>query len=133
MPIEEVLVGENVLAQDIETGELSYRPVLVTTVRPPLPTIGVKVAGEELLVSRGHPFWVSGSGWRMTKELKVGNKLHTPRGSIVVLGLEERSNYPTYNLVVAGFNTYFVGQSQILVHDNNIRGATSTIVPGLPK
>ncbi len=36
----------------------------------------------------------------------------------------------TYNLVVADFSTYFVGQQGILVHDNTPRRPTQAVVPG---
>jgi Pretoxin HINT domain len=131
--VEKLLVGEYVLSQDALTGELGYRPVMATTVRPPARTLAVKLAGDEILVTRGHPFWVAGSGWRMAKELKEGDLLHTPAGACAIERIEERSEYPTYNLVVAGFDSYFVGKNQVLVHDNNIREATPTVVPGLAR
>jgi len=133
IPVEKLLIGENVLSQDAITGELAYMPVVATTVRPPARTLAVKLADDEILVTRGHPFWVSGQGWRMAKELKEGDLLHTPSGARAIERIEERSEYPTHNLVVAGFNSYFVGKSQVLVHDNNIRAATPTIVPGLAR
>jgi len=34
--------------------------------------------------------------------------------------------------VVDDFNTYFVGQTGLLVHDSVYRRATTAIVPGLP-
>jgi hypothetical protein len=36
-----------------------------------------------------------------------------------------------YNLVVADFNTYFVGETGVLVHDNTPRTPTRATVPGL--
>lgn len=133
IPIEKLLVGESVLSQDAVTGELSYRPIVATTIRPPSPMRAIHLDGEEILVTRGHPFWVSGAGWRMAKELKQGDVLHTARGACPIESIDERSNYTAYNLIVAGFDTYFVGKNQVLVHDNNIRGATPTIVPGLTR
>ena len=37
----------------------------------------------------------------------------------------------TYNLIVADFHTYFVGEGKILSHDNTIREPTVALVPGL--
>ena len=37
----------------------------------------------------------------------------------------------TYNLVVADWNTYFVGRGKLLVHDITLPGPTTTEVPGL--
>jgi len=95
--VEKLLVGEEVLSQDTETGELAYRPVMATTVRPPASALALKFADDEILVTRGHPFWVSGAGWRMAKELKAGDLLHTPDGACVVEQVDERAEYPTYN------------------------------------
>ncbi len=36
-----------------------------------------------------------------------------------------------YDLIVADFNSYFVGQNRVLVHDNNLRQVTTATVPGL--
>ncbi len=36
-----------------------------------------------------------------------------------------------YNLVVADFHTYFIGEAKILVHDNTIHQPTDVVVPGL--
>ena len=41
------------------------------------------------------------------------------------------SEAEAYNLVVADFNTYFVGETGILVHDNTPRLPTRATVPGL--
>ena len=38
-----------------------------------------------------------------------------------------------YNLIVADFDSYFVGDSAILVHDNTPRQPTSAVLPGLVK
>jgi hypothetical protein len=67
----------------------------------------------------------------MTKELSVGGRLHTPSGSIAISSIDEAKIEKTYNLVVANFNTYFVGEDRLLVHDNTLRQPTQMIVPGL--
>ncbi len=36
-----------------------------------------------------------------------------------------------YNLIVADFDSYFVGVAGILVHDNTPRRPTAALVPGL--
>ena len=46
---------------------------------------------------------------------------------------EEPRPEQTYNLVVADFNTYFVGPEKILTHDVTERRPTRSIVPGLPR
>ena len=131
MPIEQVHVGECVLAQDPESGELAYKPVMATTVRPPSPLIEIHVAGETIQATRGHPFWVDGIGWQMAKELKAGQYLHTTHGPAAIESAKEEEEAQCYNLIVADFNTYFVSDAQVLVHDNNLRQVTTATVPGL--
>jgi hypothetical protein len=136
--IEKVKVGDCVLAQDIESGELAYKPVLATTVRKPRPRIRVGLGNESIIATPSHPFWVLGQGWRLTKQLAVGDRLHTPTGAVIVDRLEKLPALPepagsTYNLVVADFNTYFVGDRGILVHDNMPRAPTAALLPGLVK
>jgi hypothetical protein len=43
----------------------------------------------------------------------------------------EAESVETFNLVVADFNTYFVGESGVLVHDITPRRSTAAVVPGL--
>ena len=60
------------LAQNATTGELTYKPVIARTERPPSPLRTITVDGEEIEATLGHPFWVVGVGWRMAKELEDG-------------------------------------------------------------
>ena len=124
-------VGDSVLAQDPDSGELTYKPVLATTVRPPSTTIEIKTDEATIRATRGHPFWVDGIGWQMAKELKAGQNLHSPRGPVQIQTARQHSEAVCYNLVVADFNSYFVSNAQVLVHDNNLREVTTAIVPGL--
>jgi hypothetical protein len=89
------------------------------------------VGNDKIRVTRGHPFWVSGKGWQMAKELKVGQLLHTAKGSAMLESAKEDGEAICYNLVVAGNNDYFVGNSHLLVHDNNLRVPTLSTLPGL--
>ena len=103
--IEKIRVGDVVLSQDIETGELAYKPVLRTTIRPVERLLKIQVGNDTLETSGGHLFWVSGHGWSQSRELESGNSLHAIEGSIPVTGIESGSEAQTYNLVVADFNT----------------------------
>jgi hypothetical protein len=153
MAIEEIKVGDRVLAQDPETGELAYKSVLKTTVRPPaaMMTLSVqspkprspRLASEDLIAenltgsesfvsTKGHPFWVNDKGWQMTKNLEPGNRLHTVTGSVAVQSLDEADSVEAYNLVVDEFHTYFIGNTHVLVHDNSFARPLLNSVPGLP-
>src|SRR6202022_3254598 len=75
-PIETIKMGDAVLAQDPETGELAFKAVLGTSIRPASPMISVRVEDETIISTRGHRYWKEGTGWRMAKSLKPGDALH---------------------------------------------------------
>lgn len=131
VPIESLRPGDRVLAQQQDTGELAYCVVLRTTLRPPTKVLRLHMVGDEIAATAGHPFWVNGKGWRMAKELAPGDLLHGLSGATPLDRVEAIPDQPAHNLVVEGFNTYFVGQSGLLVHDNEFREPTRSIVPGL--
>ena len=57
--------------------------------------------------------------------------LHTANGPARVTQVDKGANAQTFNLVVADFNTYFVGKQKLLSHDNTVRQPTNVVVPGL--
>jgi hypothetical protein len=130
-PIESLELGDLVLAQNVESGELKYKPVIARTVRPPGELLQFSIGREQIRSTRGHPMWVTGLGWRMAKELEKGAVLHSVAGTTRVDHVEAADIAEAYNLVVADFNTYFVGASGILVHDNLPRKSTQATIPGI--
>ena len=114
-PIEQLHIGDMALTKDIDTGELTYKPIIRTTVREPKPLVTIDLGPEQITATGGHPFWVSGPVGSVHGELEPGQRLHTPTGSIEIESVTEADERETYNLVVDGFHTYFVGHSQLLV------------------
>lgn len=132
VPIEQVRVGDRVLSQDSETGEVAWQVVLQTTKRPPEATLAVKTQDGELEATAGHSWWVAGNGWLRTKQLRKGMTLHTLKGTTRIESVEEKPQpVATYNLIVDGFHTYFVGKERILSYDNTELKGTLRTVPGL--
>jgi hypothetical protein len=133
VPIESVKVGDRVLSQDPKTGELAYKVVIRTTAAPPTSgMVRATVEGEAITMTRGHVVWVDGKGWQMAKDLKTGDLAHGIRGAMPIEQTEALApELVVYNLVVADFNTYFVGDNAVLVHDITYRRPTRAIVPGL--
>jgi pretoxin HINT domain-containing protein len=130
-PIETLEIGDLVLSQDVNTGQLAYKPVIGRTVRPPSSIVKISVGGEEIQATRGHPFWVAGAGWRMAKEIGEGDVLHGVTCAPRTEAVEPVIDAEAFNLIVADFSTYFVGESGVLVHDNTPRKPTRATVPGL--
>jgi hypothetical protein len=130
-PIESIQAGDMVLSQHPDTGELAYQAVLGTTVRPSGPLVEVQVGSERFRTSGGHLFWVAGDGWVKARQLKSGAPLHGQRGTVPVRAVDTGNEAETYNLIVEGFHTYFVGEGKLLSHDNTVRRPTQCTVPGL--
>jgi hypothetical protein len=131
--IETIRVGDRVLAQNIDTGELAYKPVLRTTVRPARQLVRLQIADETIDATSGHRFWVAGEGWTKARDLKPRALVHTVRGNASVTSAEPGPTEETYNLVVDGFHDYFVGRTGMLVQDSPLPQPTNTIVPGLTR
>ncbi len=131
--IEKIKVGDRVLAQHADTGELAFKPVLRTTVRPKSELVHLEADGASFNASGGHPFWVSGRGWLKARELEPGMSLHGVTTTAAVRSLGSGPSDVTYNLIVADFHTYFVGSSKLLSHDNTVRRPAVAGVPGLSK
>ena len=72
-------------------------------------------------VTTNHPFYVEDKGWVAAGDLEIGDVLYTVDGDAVeVTDIEiERLAEPVnvYNRDVADFDTYFVGEYGILVHN----------------
>jgi hypothetical protein len=128
--IETLRIGDRVLAQDPATGELTYKPILATSKTPSAKLLRVTTSQGTVRLTRGHPFWIVGKGWRMAKELSVGDRIHGLQGGASVTAISEEPEESVYNLNVADFATYFVGDAQLLVHDFSIRLPIRAVLPG---
>jgi hypothetical protein len=130
-PIETLRMGDFVLSRNVESGELAYKPVLGTTVRPPRPIVKLSAGDEQIFATLGHPIWVAGAGWRMAKELSSGDVLHGVNEPVRLSAATPAEDDVAYNLIVADFSTYFVGNAGILVHDNSPMRPTAVALPGV--
>src|SRR5579863_295959 len=131
--IETIAVGDRVLAQDVETGELAYKPVLRTMLRPPKELRALRFNDETIVTTPGHRFWCSGSGWVKSRDLESQSRLHTVTGNTPVWKVKRGETAETYNLVVADFHTYFVGKAGLLGQDVLPPRGTDKVVPGMSR
>ncbi|MFE5330229.1 RHS repeat-associated core domain-containing protein [Embleya sp. NPDC056575] len=137
-PIEDVLIGDEVLATDSSTGEQKPEPVVAL-----IDGVGAKdlvrltvedgERGAEIITATaGHPFWVPELGkWVKAADLEVGQRLRTSSGTwIPISAVEKWSAYQrVHNLTVADLHTYhpLAGQTPLLAH--NCGGLSSTWQP----
>lgn len=130
--IETLQPGDRVLSRDVDTGELQFKLVIAKTLQAPSSLVKLGIGDEEIVATKSHPFWVSGKGWKMAKELAIGDVLHTLHGpQSVTTAAALPVPQETHNLVVQDFSTYFVGDTAALVHDVAYWKPTTTIVPGM--
>jgi hypothetical protein len=132
--IELIHIGDMVLCQNPQTGELAYRPVIETTLRPPSPTVNLTVNDETITATLGHRFWINGRGWEMARLLKSDMPLHSLDGRVELSAAEPckpGEEIEAYNLGVDEFHTYVVGKSRLLVHDNSCPRPTIAAIPGM--
>ncbi len=130
-PIETIQVGDLVLSQNVESGELGLKPVLTTTVRPPMPTLRMLTEAGEIQSTAGHRWFVPGKGWLMTKELQTDMLLHNASGTTRIVNMiADPLEQKTFNLVVDEYHTYFVGPERVLSYDNSELQPTLRAVPG---
>ncbi len=131
VPIDKIRVGDLVVSQDVESGELSLKPVLRTSMRPVSPTKYLLFGDQGIRATLGHNWWVAGKGWVKTKDIEAGMLIHTSTGTVKIDSIEEDKPIDTFNLIVADTHTFFVGESRVLSYDGSELLPTFQAVPGL--
>jgi RHS repeat-associated protein len=132
--IEDLKVGEEVLATDPETGDTRTRKV--TNIRSDkggkdLVTLTVDPDGKDGKAKPGkvtstaaHLYWLPDAGkWVEADQLEPGMWLQTSAGTwIQITAIDDsRRSERVHNLTVSGVHTYYVaaGATTVLVHNNN--------------
>ncbi|MFD5098101.1 polymorphic toxin-type HINT domain-containing protein [Streptomyces albidochromogenes] len=127
--IEDVKIGDEVLATDPETGETGPRKVTRLIVTEDDKhfnqlTIETDDGPKKLSATHEHPFWSpSEKQWVEASKLRPGMTLLTDDGSTVHVRANRAfdKHARTYNLTVDDLHTYYVlaGQTPVLVHNSN--------------
>ncbi|MFJ8189393.1 polymorphic toxin-type HINT domain-containing protein [Streptomyces sp. NPDC096094] len=127
--IENIQIGDEVVATDSETGETRLRKVtrLIVTEDDKYfneLTIETPTGPEKLTATHEHPFWVPEIGaWVEARNLAAGMTLRTPDGTTVrvISNRAYTKHARTYNLTVDDLHTYYVlaGATPVLVHNSN--------------
>lgn len=135
-PIEEIEIGDMVLASDPGSGETIPKlvtGVIYTRIDKEFVDLGV-ISGDGLEVittTSRHPFWSeSEREWLDAAALKPGMTLRVDDGSVAIVGSTRpySEKRDTYNLSVADLHTYYVlaGRIPVLVHNSNCEGPILT-------
>ncbi|NDZ64160.1 sugar-binding protein [Streptomyces cyaneofuscatus] len=127
-PIEDVRIGDKVLATDPKTGETSVKTVtaeLADTGLKNLVTITLAIEGKEVSITAtdGHPFWVPAlNSWITAGNLTAGQALKTTSGKTFQITSirHTKQQADVHNLTIADLHTYYVlaGETPVLVHNS---------------
>lgn len=132
-PIEDLEVGDEVLATDPETGKTAPQKVTAEILGEGFKNL-VKITIEDqqgnnqtVTATDKHPFWIPDlRRWAEAATLKPGQWLRTSAGTLVQIKAIQRwtQTARAHNLSVTGPHTYYVlaGETPVLVHNCNTGG-----------
>lgn len=125
--IEDVEVGDQIVATDPQTGKTKNRVVAGTILTKDDEhfvdlTIGTDSDSTSLTTTANHPFWSPSEGkWVLASDLTPGMTLRTAQGAIVEITATRAftKRLITHDLTVTGTHTYYVlaGATPVLVHN----------------
>jgi hypothetical protein len=118
-PIESIAVGDQVLTQDPRTGALGYQPVIDAPRNEPDHLFKIEFGSEEIKATGIHRFWNAGRGWVGARDLKPGDVVRALGRVATVNSVKPAGVEPVFNLKVLQAESYFVGATGLLVHDNS--------------
>ncbi len=126
VPIEQLREGDDVVAHDQATGEVSTYPVVTVFARSVKALVDVELRGadgrtEVIRSTPEHPYWSPLRGWVEAADLQPGETLASASGQTLwVLATAPMSvaEATVYNLEVDRAHTYFVGEHRALVHND---------------
>ena len=126
--IGQLAIGDQVLARDELTGETVFKPVValiagsereIWEMKVETTDTTGRVQREPLGTTGEHPWRTATGVWLETNDLSPGTELVSADGDrvVVITALKTDRIEPTYNFEIEGFHAYFVGESQLWVHN----------------
>ena len=119
--IDEIEVGDKVWAYDIFTGETALKEVTKVYVHEVDEILHLYTSCGDIDTTTNHPFFVIDRGWVAAGDLVEGDEIYLLDGTAAYVTGSEIEKLDeailVYNLEVADFNTYFVGDDAVLVHN----------------
>ncbi len=119
--IENISEGDEVLAENPETGEKGVKRVVQTFVKQTYNLVHIYVEDEEIVTTSEHPFWEMNREWCSAIEIRAGDILKLANGKTAVVSkvYSEALSSPVivYNFEVEDYHTYYVGEDSVLVHN----------------
>jgi RHS repeat-associated protein len=122
--IETIAPGMQVEAIDPATGEWGLHEVTRTFAREVDGVLALELVDDDatdvLQVTLEHPFYERQRGWTPAKDLEPGSQVRTQGGAWIRVGAATwiQRRQLVYNLEVDEAHTYFVGGSEVWVHNS---------------
>jgi hypothetical protein len=122
LAIEQLRVGDRVLARDEQSRVLRAEPIEHVWFHERKRTARVRLdTGETIETTAKHRVYVEGRGFVGVESLHVGDRIATRAGEAAqVEEIEVGPECDVYNLEVANAHTYFVGRSELWVHNAKV-------------
>lgn len=124
--IESIQVGDLLAAKDEATGDIDWKPVLKRHIYKNRPYNQLTLTQDgkapvSLTVTKDHPFYVTDKGWTWSSDLEIGDLVTNKDGSShTVTGWKPLGKLgTTYNFDVKDYESYFVSQQNIWVHNGD--------------
>lgn len=96
-------------------------PVLETYAREVSETCTVTIEGESIETTANHPFYTVDEGWVSAGNLEAGDRVELSDGSSGEIDSVKRNELEdpitVYNFCVMDYDTYYVGESEVFVHN----------------
>lgn len=120
--IEDIRVGDYVLSYGENDGTVSRQKVIDTFRKEVYQTIGLTIDGGYVETTYNHPFYSPVYNcWIEAGSLRVGDYVVDSDGNCQVVQATKINSFihpiTVYNFTVENNHTYFVGESEILVHN----------------
>jgi hypothetical protein len=118
--IDAIVAGDMVLARDETTGVTEVQSVTRTFRHVVGETLVLRLNGDELIETTAtHRFGTAKGGFTGAAKLRPGSKLSTSNDAgAELVGMQTRSREAiVYNLSIDNFQTFFVGQAGLWVHN----------------
>jgi hypothetical protein len=119
--IDQVKVGDKVLAQDPKTSRQAPEPVERIIIGQGIKhLVAIAIPGETIVATDAHPFYVRQPVDFVTAgQLQAGDQLELSTGGWVTIASIQRQDQTlrVYNLSVGEMHTFFAGDASVLVHN----------------
>lgn len=121
-PIEDIELGDEVLATDPGTGETATKHVTrLIEGRGLKRLVELTINGHVVTATGGHPFWIDGRGWTDAEQIKPGDLVLEADGDIepvTAIHRYEAAHATVHNLTIADIHTYYVYAGEpVLAHN----------------